>query len=1293
MRRMPPTHPPLLSDAANPSLRRKTTAMKHLRLSIGQAILGSLVWGLFVASTPAQVSPEQAAELMLNSARKAYNEKNYPFAAARYREFVGKFGGHKEVQSARYGLALALLEGADKNYNEARDLLQAPARDKNFSEQALAQYYLALAVRGQGLKELAEIENRPPGEAATRRANAQRHFEEALPLVTTALASLAARVKPPAAGAKELSLDAEWAARARCDLAEIQLRLLKAKEAQATAAPFLSEPQWSLSRYRNLGRYYHGYASLLLKDFRTAQKSLALLAPFEDPAFGGHAHYLLARAHHEADERTEAAAHYQAALTGYQKSKEEAPKLLKQVEKFKNEPEERERLVALVRNSAPDYVLRAGFYLAVLQYEAGKFGDALARFQEFVKRSPQSSLRSDAELRIGYCQVQLKQYADAMKTLTQLIERDRKRPDQVLFWLGKAQAGAASEILANAAGHQQALQTALTTLRQAAYRAQEQAAKDPEALARRREILLEIADQAQQAKLYKEAIRLYNQLLSEKALPERQEEIALRYLSALHLDGAYAESDRACERFVEKFPQSTLLPAVLFIYAENSYFRIPAAEKIWAAADRAKEVAKVYGEAVKRYQKVIEKYPEYAKINVARYSLGLAHYRQGELDKAVKALSEIPGPERAGDLVLVPYLIADCLLRQVPTTTPEDALAAGKMEEQLKTAAEMLESFVAAQPKHAQAPDALLKYGLAEQRLAALLVQPPDKAKALTAARGAYERLTRDFAKDPLVPQALLERAKCLAQAGDINQALQELRKFTTEPLRTARIAPMAVLELATFLRGQHKPDEAAALLAKTREQHEGSLAKDAEYAPWISLLRYHQAVALREAKKLPEARQLFDTIVKSAPAQPEAAEAALGVGQCLKEEGQHQLEQARKLRGSGKKDEQAQAARLKEEGYKSLRSALISLEAHAERLKKQDNQQDVRARMLYEAAWCLRALAEPEIEKARAALGVEIAKKLGPAAAKFPAPEVPLDKVPMQPSEKQAVALYEALVASFPDQPLATEARFELAELLAQRQGYDQAVKLLTDVLDKEPAAELTEKVRLRLGAIQAAKGNLKAALGQFDAVARNPKSPLLGWAQYRAGEALLQAEQYPEAVKRLALFRDQAPFQNMPGLTDRALLRLGHAHALEKQWDQSRQALERLVSAFSGSPWAHEARYGIGWAFQQQRNYDAAINAYNQVTTHTATEVAARAQMQIGLCRLEQKRYADAANALLVVPFTYDYPELTAAALLEAARAYGELGQRDQVQRLLERLVRDYPGTPWAEAAKERLGPPRAN
>ncbi len=77
----------------------------------------------------------------------------------------------------------------------------------------------------------------------------------------------------------------------------------------------------------------------------------------------------------------------------------------------------------------------------------------------------------------------------------------------------------------------------------------------------------------------------------------------------------------------------------------------------------------------------------------------------------------------------------------------------------------------------------------------------------------------------------------------------------------------------------------------------------------------------------------------------------------------------------------------------------------------------------------------------------------------------------------------------------------------------------------------------------------------------------------------------------------------------------------------------------------------------------------------------------MNIGLCRLAQKRYPEATSALLVVPFTYDYPHLSALSLVEAARAFAANKQPEQAIKLLERVVREHPDTESAEVARKRL------
>jgi len=683
-----------------------------------------------------------------------------------------------------------------------------------------------------------------------------------------------------------------------------------------------------------------------------------------------------------------------------------------------------------------------------------------------------------------------------------------------------------------------------------------------------------------------------------------------------------------------------------------------AAEK----ANNKAESDKYSDESARRYLTVVEKYPDFQYAGLARYGWAMTFYRKGALEKTKEILEAIPATERTGDLAVVPYLLADCLMRLAPVKV-DDALAAGKAQEELQSAAEMLESYANAQPTPPQTPDALLKLGLCYQRLAGLLADAQERNKMLTAARTAYEKLINQFPKHPHQPQAIFERAKVLAQAGDVGSAINELNRFQNDPLKTAPVAPMALIRLSLLYRAQNKPVDAANLLGQCRQQHEANLLKDPARAGWASLLQYHQGAALQEASKLAEARGVFEGLMKQFPGSPEAAEAALRRGQCMKENGRQKMDALTKRLAAGqlKPEEKATVDKLRQETTKEISDAAVYLVAQADQLKQKQPTYEVRARMLYEAAWAYRTLGDDSV--------------LWPGSSD------------QKPPPDKTREIYQTLIADFPELPLATEARFELAELLTNQKEPDAAIKLLTEALDKEPPAELADKIRLRLGACYAAKKDAKSALAQFDAVAQNPKSTLTAQAHYRAGESLLELGDFAKAAARLAVFRDQPPFQNIPGLTDRALLRLGHAYEKMKQWDQSRQAHEQSLSRFPQSTWVNDARYGIGWAWQNQKQYDQAVNIYNQMIASTAAEVAARAQLNIGLCRLEQKKYIESANAFLIVSTTYDYPELTAASLTEAARAYAGLKEHAKAERLLRRVLKDHPKSHWAEVAQERL------
>ena len=136
---------------------------------------------------------------------------------------------------------------------------------------------------------------------------------------------------------------------------------------------------------------------------------------------------------------------------------------------------------------------------------------------------------------------------------------------------------------------------------------------------------------------------------------------------------------------MQKFPKSTLLPEIWFRSAENAC--MSALNPKRSGYSRSKDdIDRTFKEAVNRYQRLLDKFPDFSEAHAARYGLATAQYRLGWYNEALETVSAIPGADRTGKLAAVPYLMADCHIRTFPATT-DNALTAGKLMTQSTQAA------------------------------------------------------------------------------------------------------------------------------------------------------------------------------------------------------------------------------------------------------------------------------------------------------------------------------------------------------------------------------------------------------------------------------------------------------------------------------------------------------------------------------------------------------------------------------------------------------------------------------
>ncbi len=267
--------------------------------------------------------------------------------------------------------------------------------------------------------------------------------------------------------------------------------------------------------------------------------------------------------------------------------------------------------------------------------------------------------------------------------------------------------------------------------------------------------------------------------------------------------------------------------------------------------------------------------------------------------------------------------------------------------------------------------------------------------------------------------------------------------------------------------------------------------------------------------------------------------------------------------------------------------------------------------------------------------------------------------------------------------------ATLELAELEADAERYQEAAALLRGLQRRTgpPAGEpgMHRQVEYRLGLCEFYLGRHDQAATLLESwLGDEPDAELVPSAQLLCAESLIRQGRYGRAIEHLDRLVEAQPGDESYGP---ALLRLGTCHAELQNWPSSEKAFTTYLQRFGDSELWFQARFGIGWARENQGRYDDAMATYRLVTARHQGPTAARAQFQIGECLFAQQRYNEAVRELIKVDILYAYPQWSAAALYEAGRCFQETGNPVDARTQYRQVRRDYGRSKWADLARRRL------
>lgn len=293
---------------------------------------------------------------------------------------------------------------------------------------------------------------------------------------------------------------------------------------------------------------------------------------------------------------------------------------------------------------------------------------------------------------------------------------------------------------------------------------------------------------------------------------------------------------------------------------------------------------------------------------------------------------------------------------------------------------------------------------------------------------------------------------------------------------------------------------------------------------------------------------------------------------------------------------------------------------------------------------------------------------------------------------DDEAADAYRRLLEGTPSARLEAYSALDLAQLMSEKGDHGGAVKLLdrceTALRSVGPAdsERIGPRARYARGICLLGLDKPREAAGVLEGLADEAIERDLGGPVASAlGEALLKCGRAQDAVKVLGRAVEDATGD---AAVSAALLRLGEACAAAQQWKGSDEAYTRFLEGFGSSELWFQARFGQGWARENQGRHDAAVEAYRDVVERHQGPTAARAQFQIGECLFAQKKYDAAVAELLKVDVLYSYPQWSAAALYEAGRCLAELNKTSEAVRQFDDLIARFPETSWAQLARERKG-----
>lgn len=271
----------------------------------------------------------------------------------------------------------------------------------------------------------------------------------------------------------------------------------------------------------------------------------------------------------------------------------------------------------------------------------------------------------------------------------------------------------------------------------------------------------------------------------------------------------------------------------------------------------------------------------------------------------------------------------------------------------------------------------------------------------------------------------------------------------------------------------------------------------------------------------------------------------------------------------------------------------------------------------------------------------------------------------------------------------LAEDALFNYAKLSVElsHNPYNEAILALQEYLKEYPTSKRRDEAYTYLANLYLVTRNYDEALTNLEQIKsrNNLQNSIYQKITYYRAIELFNNQKYFDAI---GLFKKSLAHQIDSKITEGSLLWQGESYYRLGQYDVARNYFRDFLNTAKGHPSYNAAYYNLGYSYLKLKDYAQSKNAFNTFIESRPKDqrLFNDAKLRMADCHLMLKQYKE-ASAL------YDQVGNSNAsdadyALYHRSISAGVSGDNNQKISSLQKLLSDYPKSPYADDARFEMG-----